>query len=506
MSPARQPLHILRKDAIHLWPETLLSIALLIAFAWANAQSWLPSDGTLNVAAIAQPIIKFLIVVAWLVLVSRLVHDEELVGDRQFWTTRPYTWYSLLAAKALYLLVFIGLPFLVMQAWLLHHAGLYPTHLVPALLKNFLYISLIFLLPLAAIAAVTATFVRYISSVLVGLIYFFIVLAIVGHNWGENLQAPYLGYLLSGTLVVMILAALLLQYWRRKTLLARLILLAVPVAVMLIAAAAPANLLTAHRYPDNPAGKLTFAPQIVPPPASGRLAMLRNNVELEIPVVVQLNNLPETGYVEEQAFQVSVSGPAGFHFTSNWMPLQKSFNGLATLAYLPLLLPAAVFQKIHEQPVSLSVVMGVQTFLPGKPYTIAATESFFPVPGNAACRLSADTGALDCRYPFAKTGLTQFSATVHDGDCQTPGQRSATAFGVLEPSPTTSFGFAPVELGSAELNLGQSKVPLCPGTRTTFTQPQEGGYGRLHLDVPAITLDAYARRISPQSAGAPPTR
>ena len=36
MSPAYQPLHILRKDATHLWPETLVSIALLIAFAlWA---------------------------------------------------------------------------------------------------------------------------------------------------------------------------------------------------------------------------------------------------------------------------------------------------------------------------------------------------------------------------------------------------------------------------------------------------------------------------------------
>ena len=65
--------------------------------------------------------------IAWVVLISRLVHDEELVGDRQFWITRPYTWYSLLGSKLLALIVLIGLPLVIMQIWLVHHAGMYPT-------------------------------------------------------------------------------------------------------------------------------------------------------------------------------------------------------------------------------------------------------------------------------------------------------------------------------------------------------------------------------------------
>jgi len=99
----KQILAIFKKDARHLWPEILASLAMLAALAyfypdqWRNARGlqarsfslsglFFPNDGTLSGSLIA------LVPVSWFVLISRLVHVERLVGNTQFWVTRPYQW------------------------------------------------------------------------------------------------------------------------------------------------------------------------------------------------------------------------------------------------------------------------------------------------------------------------------------------------------------------------------------------------------------------------------
>ena len=160
-----QPLHIFRKDLRHLWPETLVGIILLAAFAWSAPFKGVASPFAFY-ANILDAFLHILIPVAWLVIISRLIHDEPLVGDRQFWTSRPYHWAKLLLAKLLYLAAFIYLPFFLMQIYLLKHAGLYPTTVIPALLHNLLLLTVILIVPIAAIAAVTSTFARLLLSVL----------------------------------------------------------------------------------------------------------------------------------------------------------------------------------------------------------------------------------------------------------------------------------------------------------------------------------------------------
>jgi hypothetical protein len=497
MSPLRQPIHILRKDAIHLWPEILVSIALLGAFAFSEAQTWLPSDGSFNPVIIAVGFLKFLIPVAWLVLMSRLVHDEELVGDRQFWITRPYTWYSLILSKVLFIAVFICVPFLIMQMILLHHAGLYPTRLIPGMLKNLMYVAAIFLLPLFAIAAVTSTFVRYISSALGGLIYFFIVFAVAAYVWPDNLTAPYIDYALNLTMVAMLIAALLLQYWRRKTLIARILVAAVPLVVLVFIALTPVNLLSSHRYPDSSAGTLTFnnAPELQQP--AGRLFTLRHKVALGIPVQVQLSGLPTHSAIEVQRFRVIIDGPSGFHYTSAWSMDQASISAQRPFSIIPVTLPESVFNRIHDQPVALHLQLGTQIHNAGTPYSVTATEARFPLPGHAGCTVSPDDGTLDCRFAFASAQAQQVEATLTNGSCLVPGPQTAKAYGVLTPPPSL-ISFSPVVMTSTSLSVGNTKVPLCPGTRVTVTPSVDGAYGRLAVDVPSITLEPYAIRIPAQ--------
>lgn len=493
MSPVRQPFHILLKDAIHLWPETLVSIALLVAFAWADAQTWLPSDGSFNPAVLAVVILRLLIPVSWLILTSRLVHDEELVGDRQFWTTRPYTWYSLLLSKVLFIVVFICVPFLVMQAWLLHHAGLYPTLVVPAMMKNLLYVALVFLLPLLALAAVTATFVRYISSTLGGIIYFFAILVIAAYNWPDTLEAPYLSYFLSGTLIALLVAAVLVQYAKRKTLVARLLLVALPLVVLAFAIFSPSNLLNEHRYPHNSAGAVTFDPDPSGQEPSGRLFTFQKKVIINLPVKVQLNGLPDKSVVEVQRLRATLDGPNGLHYVSNWTTVQNAFNPAQQFYKLSFRMPENVYNQIHDKPVSLHLELGTQLNNAGTPYILNATETPFPLPGHAACTVSADEGQLECRYPFSNPNYMQVDATVHSGNCLVPGPLVAKAFGGLAPS-SSPVAFSPVEISHTFLAMGNNKVQLCPGTLASFTPFIPGAYGRMTVDVPSLTLDPYAQR------------
>ena len=39
-----QPLHIFSKDVRHLWPETLLTLLLFVAFAWVVPYGWQASE------------------------------------------------------------------------------------------------------------------------------------------------------------------------------------------------------------------------------------------------------------------------------------------------------------------------------------------------------------------------------------------------------------------------------------------------------------------------------
>jgi hypothetical protein len=120
-----QILHIFKKDTRRHWPEILISLALLAMFTrhelhpWQNAASrgfssplFFIFDGRI----IAPALVLF-----WAYLTLRVVQGESLVGDRQWWVTKPYEWRNLLAAKLLFILVFIFVPLFHVQVFLLQH-------------------------------------------------------------------------------------------------------------------------------------------------------------------------------------------------------------------------------------------------------------------------------------------------------------------------------------------------------------------------------------------------
>src|SRR5215470_8856446 len=164
----KQVLHIFKKDIRHHWPEIFISLTVLAAYAWNEPKQWAPRElvenrlrnfltGGLTVA----------VVISWCVLIVRVVQGENLVGDRQFWVTKPYDWKKLLAAKLLFMLVFISIPMLIAGSVLFAEGGFgSPLPALSAILSTQAgSIALIFLIA-TALATVTASIAQFLLALL----------------------------------------------------------------------------------------------------------------------------------------------------------------------------------------------------------------------------------------------------------------------------------------------------------------------------------------------------
>ena len=162
----RQTLHIFKKDVRHLWFEIAVAITLVAAFAFTGARRalWLLDPATNRIAA--WTLVMILLPLAWWTLIARVIHDEAMPGDSQFWITRPYSWKSLLGAKALFILAFISLPMWLADGVIVRAYGLPLGAELPGLLWSQVLLAIVFVLPIVALSAVTTGFVQLIFAIL----------------------------------------------------------------------------------------------------------------------------------------------------------------------------------------------------------------------------------------------------------------------------------------------------------------------------------------------------
>jgi hypothetical protein len=232
----RQALHIFKKDVRHLWIEIAVTLLVAAAFTFTAARRalWL-ADPAVN-RNVASMLLTFLLPLAWWILIARLVHAETLPGDRQFWTTRPYAWKSLMAAKSLFLAAFVNIPLLVAQVVILRAYGFHPAAEIPGLLWSQVLVTAVLVLPVAALASLTTGFVQLLSTGSV------LCLALVAWNIGAPFYRLDVGwralewvrsYYDIGILALAALAILVWQYARRRTAAARWLAVAAAVLVAL---------------------------------------------------------------------------------------------------------------------------------------------------------------------------------------------------------------------------------------------------------------------------------
>src|SRR5258708_29094248 len=144
----RQVLHIFKKDVRYLWYEIAITLGLVVMM-------------------VVYPLLEFMVPISWCILTARLIYAEPLPGDRLFWVTRPYSWKSLLAAKVLFILVFVNLPMIVADIILLAKNGFPIFDNLPGVAWSQVLLTSVFVLPVVILASITTILMQLVLAVLV---------------------------------------------------------------------------------------------------------------------------------------------------------------------------------------------------------------------------------------------------------------------------------------------------------------------------------------------------
>jgi hypothetical protein len=516
-----QILHIFRKDARQFWPEIAVSVAITAALVWFYPLRWttLPAmsvKGSANLTLLGN-VLAGLVITSWALLISRSIHAESLVGDRQFWLTRPYGWKKLLAAKALFVAAFIVAPLLAMQCAVLLRAGLNPLASVGGIAFNLVLIVGILLAPMMAVAAVTADFVQMALS-LVAVVALAVARVAAPQIHRTTPTPPWLLtrlYLMYGipflpypgqpgagrhlqlTIALLLLAvsaaAILIQYARRRTTVARIILLAPVAALTVLVLGAVAHgsgsqvtdpVYAAVGAGERPPVKFTYVPEAQTVPKMKTLYVSHGEDPAGLWIILRPSGMAADRAVFTGSYpKVAITGADGFTWNVNsneyhaaqLVPASKEVQAGFRL-------PKAVYDRLKMGPVTIRLrfeLMELQaTGQERLPMPQPGQDAV--VPGYGVCgRNNGGDATIQCRSALKQPQLTYASADYQDGPCaagQTglqPGHwyswagssadRDPAEFGI-SPVVGTSFGFS-----RDENNATGGKV-LCSGSMITLTQ------------------------------------
>jgi hypothetical protein len=157
------PLHHLRKDLARLRVLVFVWAVLLVLQAASAAPELgvAPTDARLHlIFVLLKALVSPLQMMTLLAIVPLLIHEDPVVGSTAFWLTRPISGRALLASKALFVVLFLAFPPLLIELVVLGSVGGSGQDFLPAL-GNLLLGKLRFLVLIFALAALTQTFSRF---------------------------------------------------------------------------------------------------------------------------------------------------------------------------------------------------------------------------------------------------------------------------------------------------------------------------------------------------------
>jgi hypothetical protein len=501
-----QILHIFKKDIRHLWPEIFISLALtaaLVRFSFGGVSNF-NGAGSPYLPIIAA-LLGALVPVGWWVLTVRLIHDESLVGEGQFWITRPYQWPKLLAAKALFLVAFLYLPVFIAQVVLLAAAGFHPFAYLPGIFYNFVLLTGVLVLPIAAIATVTSNFARFVLTILGAVAYLALIIWALTSVQPPNpfgFSNPYEGNLTFSLFFLVFLLVIALQYATRHAWRSRSLLLVLPFLVIACSLAWPIRTIVRHLYPslaaaEQPPVQLTLDPD----PArqnSVNPSHERTRIDLYLPLTI--GGIAPDALIRNQAVQVSVEAQDGLHWNSKWQNVATGYySPNITRTFIDVPIDQGFFGRIKATPVTVRLTFAMIQLRAGTTVTNQAGDQDSPIAGGL-CSLPSVIGAYpECRFAMTGPGLVFVTARWTEGSCLTT-QPSNTSgplgnfwLGTVDPSPA-EFGLDPVKVKSLTFSNspeGRRSNFICPGTPVTTTPYTVVRRFQTTLAIPNLDLTKY---------------
>ena len=477
-----QILNIFRKDTRRFWAEILLSVVLTFAFALAFPNEWKmfhdPRDRQ-RMMQIASAL-GVLMVVGWWLLIARVVHAETLVGDRQFWITRPYEWKKLLAAKVLFAIAWIGVPFLLSQSLMLAEAGYPPLGYAPVLLLSLLGISAVLFLPLFSVATVTANFAR-LALTLVACFALLIGIEFLGNGTfhGSYTAAnPYTNWLPYPLLFCGCVLAIALQYATRRTWDSRALLIALPFLVALTVAANRRQSLVDRAYPQPSATSAAPVSIAAIPSAVHPFEARSYEGRDYIDFPVRFTGVADGYAVVTADFKFTITAADGSQWTSPWQEIHDHISPAGNSGWLSLELSPALYNRFKSGPVNLHITFAVSRYQAVSVATIPYPTHDQAVPGIGICGADAeyryDNDTLLCRSAPRDPRLTYFTTLWTNAPCSVPPASPGATPQVDAWDESGNPGFAPLTAVRLSRVFFFKDEPahahLCPGSPLTVTQ------------------------------------
>jgi hypothetical protein len=523
-------LHIFLKDVRHLWREIAVSLALLIAFGRSVPDSWVhPGSrgygtfvggfGFFNLESWARMLVV-LVPLAWLFTVVRAIQGESLVGDRQFWVTRPYDWRQLLAAKLLFLLAFVNLPMLVLDLFLLARAGFAPGRYFAGLFWMQLLVTLILLIPVAALAAVTASVVQLLLTLFVIAIYMACSSVLAQHIPASNFTST--DPLPTILLIATPFAVIALQYARRRTALARWLILGLMGALILITVAAPYRTLINRQYPPLRSGEQPpFELALGGNPGMWQPVRGTHPEDVGIILPLTISRTAPDSILVMQGSQVELEGPNGLKWNSDWTSM-NSMNFLPGENFfsVSLAMPRSIYDHLIHSALKVRVSLAFTLYEDANRRTFVVPPGTFTLPDASLCSAMPIESSMQLGFPpmvtclaplhrptslFLTLKLPESTCPLRQGQPPLPpdsfgrgwihSSDSPAEFGI---SPVSQFELAPFTYSNVPSYPDSSARPLtgiCPGTPLTLSNPRKVRDTQLTQQLEGFRLPEWLKPI-----------
>jgi len=510
--------NIFRKDTRHLRIEIAASLAFLVAFVWFDIRSWNGINFATGAAAAlsffltaeALPsLVNALLPISWIFLIVRVIQSESLVGDRQFWVTRPYDWKQLLTAKALFVLAFINLPLFCTDAFLLARAGFHPAHYVAGLLwMQLLWIVLLFLL-IATLASVTRNIPQMLLLVL------FVVLYMIGSSalssmvrksdlsggvdWWEGLL-----------LIVVAITIILMQYSRRKTALSRWLM--VGVCAFLTVTAVVTQLIPSDRsriareYPSS-SGTPPVELGLIRSESEGNYTPVFDH-EVSFVLPLNVSGVPKDSILTLDGIIVTLANANGLHWDSEWQGNAQSFFPDQKTAHVAFRIKQDIFDQLKSGPVNARLLLAFTLYRETNQQTFVVPAGEFQMPEMGRCTTETQySRGIRCLTPMRRPGhllvtSETASSTCPLGNAETPAQHGVFARATVRGGPgPAEMGISPVH--QVDISLSEwdwstqrpTNPGVCPGTPLILSNPEVAGRRSLELQLDNLSLEDYRERL-----------
>lgn len=384
-------LHVLKKDIRGLRWEIVATVALTLATVLAE---WPRQQATLN--HLGQFWSQPAIVLAWILLVLRVVQRDGLVGAEHDWLTRPIRRWHVAAAKALFVVLFVLAPIAVRDAIVVAANGFPVLGYLPGMAWSLAVWTGVFLLPAAALGVVTRTIPQALMGVL-GFVFLHSVLTNEESFWqGVDWVPMGLAALVMGVFAGMVVW---LQYRQRWNSRARVLLA--------VGAAAAAGVTIGLPWGAAFACQRLFTTEAVD---EGGLVIQMGELQVgstagwsggsptaRLRFPVEVKGAP-AGY-RIRVLKVE-AGPAGNGSLDERVPWFRQPEGGA-LSFVRVEMPKTEFLARQERPARLQGRIFLAILAPRAKQDFTFENTRQMVPGVGACEASFDRiPVFYCRTPF----------------------------------------------------------------------------------------------------------